>query len=67
MANVEGFGSIVQLSSVNQEERTVLMMQFANLDNLKSWAASEGHAQLLELLKSFMLKKQQTQLFEINE
>ena len=65
LCEFEGFISVNQLKDLENEGRTLLFLNFANLDSLNAWAQSEAHGQELAKLEKFMIRKQESRTFEV--
>lgn len=60
----EGFISIKQIKDIENENRCVLELHFANLELLREWAQSTEHDQAIAQLKEYRYQKQRSQIFE---
>ncbi len=66
--NFDGFLSLDLVADVENQERTLLILRFKNLELLRIWAKSEAHDRVIGLLKEHRVKKQKSQIlaFERN-
>ncbi len=61
----EGFLSVEQLHENENPNRNLILLKFDSVENLKRWADSDDHRQLIEELSPFMERKHNSQLFKI--
>lgn len=65
LVTYQGFQWAELLEDIEVPGRTLILFRFASQDDLKIWANSSDHLQLLEILKPFMLQKQESKLYKI--
>lgn len=63
----EGFISVEQVESVPHENRTLLLLRFQSLSQLKGWSSSPEHKKILEELISFRLVRQKSQVYQLSD
>ena len=64
LQSYDGFISLVQLKSFDDENRTLLELRFENMQLLRSWSKSDAHDQTIDQLSEYRNKKQVSQVFE---
>lgn len=67
LQDFDGFRSLRRLRPVDAPDECHLLLTFASLDQLRTWADSETHDALIERLKPFRLRKQRSQIFRAGE
>lgn len=61
----QGFIKIQKIDDVENDQRSLILLQFDKLENLKNWSKSEIHDNCLEQLKPYMIQKQKSQIFHV--
>ncbi len=59
----EGFRSIIQVEELQAGHTTCLLMTFDSMEELKTWSSSTAHDQLMDKLRPFMKRDQQSRIF----
>ncbi len=65
LKNFEGFISLEQVQSIPHENRTLLLLRFQSLPQLRFWSSSIEHEEVLEELRSYRLVKQKSQIYQL--
>ena len=57
-----GYRSLRIVTDVEQPERCLLFLEFAAVAELRVWGSSEAHRRVLEKIRPYQVRKQQSQL-----
>lgn len=60
----DGFLSIEIIQDVEVTSRDLLLMRFENMELLRQWSNSQVHADMLTMLRPYMMKRQKSQIFK---
>jgi len=60
-----GFNCIKQLKKDNDKTETSLYLEFNSLDELHIWSSSLDHSEILNRLKPFRIKKQDSMIYKV--
>ncbi|PHN04706.1 antibiotic biosynthesis monooxygenase family protein [Flavilitoribacter nigricans] len=67
LAPFEGYLNIRRMKDVENASRCVLMLEFAELGQLRSWAKSTEHNELVALLDPYVVQKRQSKVYSVSD
>ena len=65
LLSFEGFISLEQIESIPNENRTLLLLRFTSIEQLRAWSSSSAHQQALDELMPYRLVKQKSLIYQL--
>ncbi len=62
VTNFEGFHSLEIVKDVNENEKTILILQFLTIEYLRVWSKSKAHDNSIQLLSQYAIKKLESRI-----
>ena len=59
----DGYQTLELLQDITEASRSVLLLRFASMPQLRAWANSSAHTEALSRIRPYQVRKQVSQIF----